>query len=128
MDITGASAIVTGGASGIGAAVVRQLAAKGAKVVVADLNAEKGEALAKDVGGVFVSVDVTKTDQNEKAVAAAIELGPLRYLVNSAGIGGRSAPSGDGEYSSAFDLDSFRKVIDINSSAPSTCCVWPPPR
>ena len=115
MDISGASAIVTGGASGIGAAVVRQLAAKGAKVVVADLNAEKGEALAKDVGGVFVSVDVTKTDQNEKAVAAAIELGPLRYLVNSAGIGWAQRTIGrDGEYSSAFDLDSFRKVIDIN--------------
>ena len=62
MEITGASAIVTGGASGIGAAVVRQLAAKGAKVVVADLNADKGEALAKEVGGVFVAVDVTKTD------------------------------------------------------------------
>ena len=115
MDITGASAIVTGGASGIGAAVVRQLAAKGAKVVVADLNAEKGEALAKEVGGVFVSVDVTKTDQNEKAVAAAVELGPLRYLVNSAGIGWAQRTIGrDGEYSSAFDLDSFRKVIDIN--------------
>ena len=55
MEISGASAIVTGGASGIGAAVVRQLAAKGAKVVVADLNAEKGEALAAEVGGVFVA-------------------------------------------------------------------------
>ena len=115
MDISGASAIVTGGASGIGAAVVRQLAAKGAKVVVADLNAEKGEALANEVGGVFVSVDVTKTDQNEKAVAAALELGPLRYLVNSAGIGWAQRTIGrDGEYSSAFDIDSFRKVIDIN--------------
>ncbi len=115
MEISGASAIVTGGASGIGAAVVRQLAAKGAKVVVADLNAEKGEALANEVGGVFVSVDVTKTDQNEKAVAAALELGPLRYLVNSAGIGWAQRTIGrDGEYSSAFDIDSFRKVIDIN--------------
>ena len=61
MDINGASAIVTGGASGIGAAVVRQLAAKGAKVVVADLNADKGGVLAKEVGGEFVSVDVTDT-------------------------------------------------------------------
>ena len=87
MEISGASAIVTGGASGIGAAVVRQLATKGAKVVVADLNAEKGEALANEVGGTFVAVDVTKTEDNEKAVAAALELGPLRYLVNSAGIG-----------------------------------------
>ena len=115
MEISGAGAIVTGGASGIGAAVVRQLAAKGAKVVVADLNAEKGEALANEVGGRFVSVDVTKTDQNEKAVEAALELGPLRYLVNSAGIGWAQRTIGrDGEYSSAFDIDSFRKVIDIN--------------
>ena len=115
MEISGASAIVTGGASGIGAAVVRQLATKGAKVVVADLNAEKGEALANEVGGTFVAVDVTKTEDNEKAVAAALELGPLRYLVNSAGIGWAQRTIGrDGEYSSAFDLNAFRKVIDIN--------------
>ena len=87
MDINGASAIVTGGASGIGAAVVRQLAAKGAKVVVADLNADKGGLLAKEVGGEFVSVDVTDTAEIETAVNQASELGPLRVLVNSAGIG-----------------------------------------
>ena len=57
MDITGSTAIVTGGASGIGAAVARALAAKGAVVVVADLNAEKGEALAAEIDGVFASVD-----------------------------------------------------------------------
>ena len=61
MDINRASAIVTGGASGIGAAVARQLAAKGAKVVVADLNNESGEALANEIGGVFAPVDVTRT-------------------------------------------------------------------
>ena len=83
VDINGASAIVTGGASGIGAASARQLAAKGAKVVVADLNAEKGEALAKEIGGAFVSVDVTQTDQIEAAVNKATELGPLRVLVLS---------------------------------------------
>ena len=87
MDINGASAIVTGGASGIGAAVARQLAAKGAKVVVADLNAEKGEALANEIGGVFAPVDVTKTEQIEAAIVLAEELGPVRVLVNSAGIG-----------------------------------------
>ena len=115
MEINGASAIVTGGASGIGAAVVRQLAAQGAKVVVADLNADKGEALAKEVGGVFVAVDVTKTEQNQAAVEKALELGPLRYLVNSAGIGHAQRTIGrDGEFASAFDLDAFRKVIEIN--------------
>ncbi len=54
MDFQGASAVVTGGASGIGAASARQLAALGAAVVIADLNAEKGEALAEEIGGVFV--------------------------------------------------------------------------
>src|SRR6195952_2199931 len=115
MDINGASAIVTGGASGIGAAVARQLAAKGAKVVVADLNAEKGEALADEIGGVFAPVDVTKTEQIESAIAQAEELGPVRVLVNSAGIGWAQRTVGrDGTYESAADLGAFSKVIAIN--------------
>ena len=115
MDINGASAIVTGGASGIGAAVARQLAAKGAKVVVADLNQEKGEALAKEIGGVFAPVDVTKTEQIKAAIEQAEELGPIRVLVNSAGIGWAQRTVGrDGTYESAADLEAFSKVIAIN--------------
>ena len=115
MDIHGKSAIVTGGASGIGAAAARQLAAKGAKVVVADLNAEKGEALAQEIGGAFVSVDVTKTEQIQAAVEQAVELAPLWALVNSAGIGWAQRTIGrDGEFGSAHDINAFRKVIDIN--------------
>ena len=115
MDINGASAIVTGGASGIGAACARQLAAKGAKVVVADLNAEKGEALAQEIGGAFVAVDVTDTTQIQAAVEKALELGPLRALVNSAGIGWAQRTIGkDGEFASAHDIDAFKKVIAIN--------------
>ena len=115
MDINGVSAIVTGGASGIGAAVARQLAAKGAKVVVADLNADKGEALAKEIDGAFVAVDVTDTTQIQAAVAKALELGPLWVLVNSAGIGWAQRTIGkDGEFDSAHDLDAFKKVIAIN--------------
>jgi NAD(P)-dependent dehydrogenase (short-subunit alcohol dehydrogenase family) len=115
MDITGASALVTGGASGIGAAAARQLAAKGAKVVVADLNAEKGEALAKEIGGAFAMVDVTKTDEIEAAVETAEGLAPLRVLVSSAGIGWAQRTIGkDGQFSSAHDLDAFKKVIAIN--------------
>ena len=87
MDITGASAIVTGGASGIGAAAARQLAAKGAKVVIADLQEDKGTALADEIGGAFCKVDVTKTDDIINAVEMAKSMGPLRVLVNSAGIG-----------------------------------------
>ena len=115
MDINGASAIVTGGASGIGAAVARQLAAKGAKVVVADLNQEKGEALAQEIGGVFAPVDVTKTEQIKAAIEQAEELGPVRVLVNSAGIGWAQRTVGkDGTYESAANLDAFKRVISIN--------------
>ncbi len=115
MDINGASAIVTGGASGIGAAAARQLAAKGAVVVVADLQADKGEALAQEIGGVFARVDVTDTDQIKAAVNAAAEIAPLRAVVNSAGIGWAQRTIGrDGEFDSAHDLDAFRKVIAIN--------------
>ncbi len=115
MDITGASAVVTGGASGIGAAAARQLAAKGAKVVVADLNQDKGEALAREIGGAFVAVDVTNTDQIKAAVAKAEELGPVRVLVNSAGIGWAQRTVGkDGSFESAADLAAFTKVIAIN--------------
>jgi len=115
MDINGASAIVTGGASGSGAATCRQLAARGAKVVVADLQADKGQALAEEIGGAFVEVDVTKTDQITAAIEKAKELGPLRILVNSAGIGWAQRTIGrDGSYDSAHDLGAFSKVIAIN--------------
>ncbi len=87
MDISGVSAIVTGGASGIGAAAARQLAAKGAKVVVADVQDDKGSALADEIGGAFAHVDVTSTDDIINAVEMAKSMGPLRVLVNSAGIG-----------------------------------------
>jgi NAD(P)-dependent dehydrogenase (short-subunit alcohol dehydrogenase family) len=115
MEITGSSAIVTGGASGIGEACARALAAKGATVVIADLNAEKGEALAKELGGVFVSVDVTNTDDLKRAVEQADDLAPLRVLINSAGIGWAQRTIGrDGSFDSAHDLDAYKKVIAIN--------------
>ena len=115
MDISGTSAIVTGGASGIGAAAARALAAKGAKVVVADLNEEKGRAVAEEIDGVFVKVDVTKTDDIVAAVDKAEELGPVRVLVNSAGIGWAQRTIGkDGTYDSAANLEAFTKVIAIN--------------
>ena len=115
MDITGASAIVTGGASGIGAAAARGLSAKGAKVVVADLQEDKGSALADEIGGAFCHVDVTNTDDIINAVEMAKSMGPLRVLVNSAGIGWAQRTVGkDGSYESAANLDAFKKVIAIN--------------
>mgnify|MGYP006271361719 CR=1 FL=1 len=115
MELSHTSAVVTGGASGLGEATVRLLASRGADVVVADLNAEKGEALAKEIGGKFVSCDVTNTDQVIAAIEAAAALAPLKSVVNSAGVGWATRTIGkDGEYSSAHDLDVYRKVIEIN--------------
>jgi NAD(P)-dependent dehydrogenase (short-subunit alcohol dehydrogenase family) len=115
MDINGASAIVTGGASGIGAASVRLLAAKGAKVVIADLNEATGNALAEEVGGAFCKVDVTQTDDILNAIEMAKSMGPLRVLVNSAGIGWAQRTVGkDGSYDSAANLDAYKKVLAVN--------------
>jgi NAD(P)-dependent dehydrogenase (short-subunit alcohol dehydrogenase family) len=87
MNVSGASAIVTGGASGIGEGSARQLAALGARVVIADLQEELGAKVASEIGGMFVKCDVSSEEDGAAAVAAASELGPLRALVNSAGLG-----------------------------------------
>jgi len=115
MDINGVSAVVTGGASGIGAAVARALAARGTTVVVADLQEDKGRALADEIGGAFVRVDVTSTEDVVAAVEEAESLGTLRVLVNSAGIGWAQRTVGrDGTFESAADLAAFSRVIAIN--------------
>lgn len=112
LNLEGSSSIVTGGASGIGEASARQLAAAGSRVVIADLNEEKGQAVASELGGLFVKCDVRSIEDVDAAIAAASEMGPLRACVNSAGIGwaGRTVDR-NGE---PFDLDAFQRVIDIN--------------
>jgi len=112
LDLEGKSAVVTGGASGIGEASARQLAALGCRVVVADLNEERGTAVASEIGGIFARTDVTSEEDAAAAVAAASEMGPLRALVNSAGIGmaGRTIDRNN----EPMDLAIFKKVIDIN--------------
>jgi NAD(P)-dependent dehydrogenase (short-subunit alcohol dehydrogenase family) len=115
MDLNDSSAIVTGGASGLGAATSRLLAQAGAGVVVSDVQDEKGEALAKEIGGVFVHTDVTDTDSIISAVDTAVGMAPLRALVCCAGIGSAQRTVGrDGEYASAFDLGEYKRVIAIN--------------
>lgn len=115
MEVRGASAIVTGGASGIGAASARMLAERGAKVVIADLQEDKGSPLADELGGAFAKVDVTKTDDIVEAVEMAKSIGPVRVLVNSAGIGWAQRTVGkDGSYESAANLDAFKRVVAIN--------------
>jgi NAD(P)-dependent dehydrogenase (short-subunit alcohol dehydrogenase family) len=113
MDVNGISAFVTGGASGLGEATARDLAARGATVVVADLNEDKGKTVADEIGGVFVKVDVSDEEQVQAAVDAAVATGrPLRVIVNSAGIGwGQRTVNRDG---SPHDLASYKKVIDVN--------------
>ena len=122
MDLNGISAIVTGGASGLGEATVRLLAERGARCVVVDMNPDKGEAVAKDVSGVFVQADVANPDQVIEAVEAAKDLGQLRALVTAAGVGWATRTIGrDGEYASAHDLDIFKKVIEVNLVGTFNC-------
>jgi NAD(P)-dependent dehydrogenase (short-subunit alcohol dehydrogenase family) len=122
MDLSGSSAIVTGGASGLGAATARLLAERGVRVVVADLQEDKGTELAKEIGGIFASTDVTNAESVIAAVEAAIEMGPLKSLVNCAGIGWATRTIGrDGDYASAHDLDLYRRVIEINLIGTYNC-------
>jgi NAD(P)-dependent dehydrogenase (short-subunit alcohol dehydrogenase family) len=111
MDIAGKVFIVTGGASGLGEGTARMLAREGAKVVIADLQADKGQALAAELGGRFVRCDVSQEEDGRAAVAAAIELGPLFGLVNCAGIAPAVKTVGkDG----AHPLATYTKCITVN--------------
>ncbi|HUN37036.1 MAG TPA: SDR family NAD(P)-dependent oxidoreductase [Trebonia sp.] len=115
MQLEGIAAIVTGGASGLGAATVRELARRGAYVVVADIADDKGKAVADEVGGAFAHVDVTQTADIIDAAELAKTLGPVRALVNCAGIGWASRTVGKGGYETAHDLGAFRRVVEVNA-------------
>lgn len=121
MDLNGISAIVTGGASGLGEATVRLLATRGARVVVVDMNPDRGEAVARETGGVFARADVTDPEQVIAAVEAAKELGPVRALVTAAGIGMAGRTVGRGGYETAHDLDVFRRVLEVNLVGTFNC-------
>ncbi|CAB4762847.1 MAG: SDR family NAD(P)-dependent oxidoreductase [Actinobacteria bacterium] len=112
MQLNGSSALVTGGASGLGEATARRLAAAGAVVVVLDLHDEKGAAVAADIGGVYVRADVTDPVSVQAAVDAAASAGSFRALVNCAGIGmaGRTID----RHGVPHDLAVFEKVVRIN--------------
>lgn len=112
MNVAGVAAIVTGGASGLGAATARRLARNGARVLVADVQAELGDSVADEIEGGFVRTDVTNSDEVQAAVDAASEMGALRVLVNCAGIGPPSRTlARDG---TPLALDFFEMVIKIN--------------
>ena len=112
------AAVVTGGASGLGEATVRGLAAQGVKVAIFDMNEAKGEAVAKEVGGVFCKVNVTSEEEVDAAFAKARAAhGQERILVNCAGTGnaiktaGRDKQTGETKH---FPLDAFNLIIQIN--------------
>jgi NAD(P)-dependent dehydrogenase (short-subunit alcohol dehydrogenase family) len=111
MDIANKVFIVTGGASGLGEGTARMLAAHGGKVVIADMAADKGTAVAHEIGGAFVRCDVTQEADGQAVVAAACALGKLMGLINCAGIAPAAKTVGkDGAHALAL----FSKVVTVN--------------
>jgi NAD(P)-dependent dehydrogenase (short-subunit alcohol dehydrogenase family) len=118
MELKGLSAVVTGGASGLGAATARALAKEGVKVAIFDMNAEKGEAVAAEIDGVFALVNVTdEASVDAGFVKARAAIGQERILVNCAGTGNaiktasRAKETGEIKH---FPLDAFNMIIQIN--------------
>ena len=111
MEINNKVFIVTGGASGLGAGTAKMLCTHGARVVLADVQDEAGQALAKELGQRYVHCDVTQEQDALAAVAAALELGPLFGLINCAGIAPAAKTVGK---NGAHPLEMFHKVISIN--------------
>jgi NAD(P)-dependent dehydrogenase (short-subunit alcohol dehydrogenase family) len=113
MNIHGQAAIVTGGASGLGAQTARELAKRGAKVTVLDRNADGAKAIAAEIGGLGLGCDITSSDSVIAALAAAREVhGAARILMNIAGIG--TAKRLIGKDGTPMPLDDFRKVVEVN--------------
>lgn len=116
MDIAGTSAIVVGGAGGLGEATVRRLHAAGAQVVIADLADEKGGALASELGARYVRTDATSEESVNAAIAEAQSLAPLRISVDTHGgpaSGGRLV----GKDGTPLDLDGFRRTVEFYLTA-----------
>ncbi len=111
MQIQGKVFIVTGGASGLGEGTARRLASLGATVVVADMQAEKGEQVAREIGGAFVRCDVSNEADGQAVVAQAVAMGKLMGLVNCAGIAPAEKTVGK---TGAHNLALYAKVIQVN--------------
>jgi NAD(P)-dependent dehydrogenase (short-subunit alcohol dehydrogenase family) len=112
MKLQGTVALVTGGASGLGAATARRLAQGGAQVMIVDRDDAKGTELAKELKGSFAKADVTDAAQIEAAIAQASAQGPLRVAVSCAGVGWASRTLD--KTGKPHDLDLFKTVIGVN--------------
>ncbi|KZX96272.1 MULTISPECIES: SDR family NAD(P)-dependent oxidoreductase [unclassified Sulfitobacter] len=118
-DWTGQTAVITGGASGLGAATAAQLAEMGLKVALFDLNEEQGQERAKSLSGLFCKVDVSDPESVRAGLdRAEAELGTLRVLVNCAGIGPAAKTVSRGE---PHDAALFEKVIRVNLLGSFNC-------
>jgi NAD(P)-dependent dehydrogenase (short-subunit alcohol dehydrogenase family) len=111
MDINGKVFIVTGGASGLGEGTARMLASQGGTVVIADMQADKGQEVASEIGGFFVACDVSKESDGQAVVSQAVSLGKLVGLVNCAGIAPAEKTVGK---NGAHSLALFSKTITVN--------------
>jgi len=119
MNITDCAAVISGGASGLGEACARKLAAAGAKVAIFDLNAERGEAVAKSIKGMFANVNVSEEDSVMAGLNQAAEAhGEARILVNCAGIAIGQKTTSRGE---AHTLSDFERVIKVNLVGSFNC-------
>jgi NAD(P)-dependent dehydrogenase (short-subunit alcohol dehydrogenase family) len=112
MKLSGTVALVTGGASGLGAATVRRLVAGGARAVIVDRDEARGTALATELGQVFAKADVTSPSDLEAAIAQAEPLGPVRIVVSCAGVGW-AARTLD-KTGKPHDLELFKTVVGVN--------------
>ena len=127
MQIEGKVFIVTGGASGLGEGTARMLAAHGGKVVIADMQADKGETVAREIGGLFVRCDVSQEADGQAAVAAAGNLGKLMGLINCAGIApaektvGKSGPHSLGVFSKSVTVNLIG-TFNMNRLAADAMC------
>ena len=127
MQIEGKVFIVTGGASGLGEGTARMLAAHGGKVVIADMQADKGETVAREIGGLFIRCDVSQEADGQAAVAAAGNLGKLMGLINCAGIApaektvGKNGPHSLGVFSKAVTVNLVGTFNMIRLAADAMC-------
>jgi len=122
MELAGSSALIVGGASGMGAATARRLAGRGVHVVVADIDTDRGDALAAELGGTFIRTDLTSEADVIAATDAALASAPLRALVVTAALGAGALVVGQGRrYEDAHPKELFDRILTVDLAGTFTC-------